>query len=44
MRVRDINLRAKQIVAFGLVVTIMAIANVLSLNRMAVLKAEIDEV
>jgi signal transduction histidine kinase len=44
MKFGNLNLSAKQIVAFGLVVAIMATANILSLNRMAVLKTEIDEV
>ena len=44
MRFRDLNLGSKQILGFGLVLVIMACANIASLARMAKLKDEINTV
>ena len=44
MSFRDLKLGAKQLFGFGLVVVLMAAANIVSLNRMKAVKAEIDEV
>jgi signal transduction histidine kinase len=44
MKFRDLKLGAKQRFGFGLVLLIMAGVNIYSINRMAVLKRDIDEV
>jgi|GEM_PF-559405 len=44
MKFKDLRLGVKQGIGFGTVLAIMAAVNVYSLNRMAVLKDEIDEV
>ena len=44
MNFKDFSLGTKQKVGFGIILTIMAIANVISIVRMASIKDEIDEV
>ena len=44
MKFKDLRLGVKQGIGFGTVLAIMAAVNVYSLNRMAVLKDEIDKV
>jgi signal transduction histidine kinase len=44
MRFRDLKLATKQRVGFGFILIMMAAVNFFSLNRMAAMKSEIDEV
>lgn len=44
MSFRDLKLGAKQLLGFGVILVLMAAANIFSLNRMKAVKAEIDEV
>ena len=44
MSFRDLRLGAKQLLGFGLILVLMAAANIFSLNRMKAVKTEIDEV
>ncbi len=44
MKFRDLKLGAKQMIGFGVVLVMMAGANIFSLNKMAAIKTEMDEV
>ncbi|NUO79873.1 MCP four helix bundle domain-containing protein [candidate division KSB1 bacterium] len=44
MNLRDLKLGAKQLLGFGVILLLMASANIFSINRMRDIKAEIDEV
>ncbi|MEK7729188.1 MAG: ATP-binding protein [candidate division KSB1 bacterium] len=44
MSFRDLKLGAKQLLGFGVILVLMATANIVSLNRMKAVKTEIDEV
>jgi len=44
MNFKNLKLGTKQIIGFGLILVIMAVANIFSIWKMATLKAEIDEV
>src|SRR5262245_34601377 len=44
MKLRDLKLGIKQLIGFGVIVLVMAGANIFALNKMAAIKAEIDEV
>ncbi|MGH7490868.1 MAG: ATP-binding protein [bacterium] len=44
MKFRDLKLGVKQMIGFGVVLVMMVGANIFSLNKMAAIKAEMDEV
>lgn len=44
MKFKDFNLGTKQKIAFGIILVIMAAANIFSITRMASIKKEIDEI
>ncbi len=44
MKFRDLRLGAKQLIGFGVILLMMAGANIFALNKMAAIKSEIDEI
>lgn len=44
MKFRDMKLGTKQMAGFSIILLFMAVVNILSYNKMATIKSEIDEV